>query len=114
MSTSRTPGIPSRPSSHWPVGIRLRFKLDADLKPQHQHLRGTAVLVLSELRLIGPSEAPNPYSWRQEVLAFGLGCAQGWARPEHLELPADDDGREPDYAARRLPVKTSKLDSSRI
>lgn len=80
--------IPSRPHSQWPVGARLRFRADARLKAGNDNLRGSAVLVLSELRLVGGFEAG--YSWRQQVLAFGAGCTPGWARPDQLALPLDE------------------------
>lgn len=93
--------IPARPSSQWPVGARLRFKADAALEPRFHFLRGSAVLVLSELKLIGPSGPSRRYSWRQEVLALALGAKQGLAKPDQLELPVDGADPEPAYAAKR-------------
>ena len=93
--------IPSRPASQWPVGARLRFKTGASLEPRHQSLAGTAVLVLSELKLIGPTGPKHSYSWRQEVLAMALGAKLGLARPDQLELPVDGLDPEPSYASLR-------------
>jgi hypothetical protein len=81
--------------------MRLRFKADADLRAQHEHQRGAPVVVLSELRLVGPSSVDGSYSWRQEVLSLGNGCTPGWARPDQLELPHEDQDREPDYLRQR-------------
>lgn len=94
MTTLSYPNIPTRPASQWPVGVRLRFKPDAGLEPQHQALRGTSVIVLSGLKLIGPSGSGMRLSWRQEILAMGSGCRVGWARPDQLELPVD--GQDPE------------------
>ncbi len=80
--------IPSRPLSQWPVGVRLRFRPDAQLASQSESLRGKPVLVLSEMRLIGPTQ--NAYSWRQQVLSLSTGRV-GWARPDQLALPLDGD-----------------------
>jgi hypothetical protein len=93
--------IPSRPHSHWPVGARLHFKRGGALAPRHQALSGTAVLVLSELKLVGPSGPSQSYSWRQEVLAMALGGKLGLARPDQLELPVDGDDPELPYVAQR-------------
>jgi hypothetical protein len=98
--------FPARPQSHWPIGMRLRFKGDADLRDKHSHLKGTPVVVLSELQLIGPSEADGAFSWRQAVMAMTGGITQGWARPDQLELPIDGQDREPDYVTRRLTQKS--------
>ncbi|MBI2969402.1 MAG: hypothetical protein HYY36_01515 [Gammaproteobacteria bacterium] len=68
----------------WPVGLRLRFKLDANLRPRHAYLRGTPVLILSPLTF-----HPEPNDWRQYVAAFGARYAEhrfGWARPDQLEV----------------------------
>ena len=87
-----TPSIPTRPLSQWPIGARLRFSPDADLgRPA---LRGTPVLVLSELKLIGSVGSRQKLSWRQQVLSFSGGCQVGWARPDQLTLPID--GTEPE------------------
>src|ERR1043166_9200079 len=94
MADSRVPG---RPTGQWPVGMRLRFKDDADLRVDHLHRRGYPVIVMSELRLVGPSGADGICSWRQEILALGNGCLSGWARPDQLELPHDNEGRDLDY-----------------
>lgn len=101
MSSSLEKPSFKRPVSQWPVGMRLRFKPDADLNPQHLHLRGTLVIVLSPLTPVGPSAVNGAYSWRQQILSFARGCTPGWARPDQLELPADELEREPDYAAGR-------------
>jgi hypothetical protein len=82
--------LPTRPASQWPVGARLRFRPDALLDARHEHLRGTAVIVLSEISLVGPAQG-GTLSWRQEVLSFAGGCRTGWARPDQLTLPLDDD-----------------------
>lgn len=90
MNLMRTPSaIPARPASQWPVAMRLRFRPDADLEIKHQHLRGTAVIVMSALKLIGPNGSDGRFSWRQEILAMGNGCRIGWARPDQLQLPVD-------------------------
>ena len=86
--------IPSRPASQWPVGVRLRFKPRASLSHHHDSLRGTPVIVLSGLKLIGPTGPDQVYSWRQEVLSFGAGARVGWARPDQLDLPVDGDAPE--------------------
>ncbi|HEX4896285.1 MAG TPA: hypothetical protein VFV11_08145 [Solimonas sp.] len=88
MSSTIGTRIPSRPASQWPIGIRLRFAPDADLKDEAQ--RGKPVIVLSGLKLIGPG---NSFSWRQQVLALSTGRI-GWARPDQLGLPLD--GEEPE------------------
>ena len=106
---SQSIGVPGRPASQWPVGMRLRFKMDAAMRSQHQHRRGAPVVVLSELRLVGPSALDGSYSWRQEVLTFGDGCTPGWARPDQLELPHDDQDREPDYLRARHATPRSQL-----
>lgn len=80
--------IPSRPASQWPIGIRLRFEPQADLKDEA--MRGKPVIVLSGLKLIGPAAG---FSWRQQVLALSTGKI-GWARPDQLGLPLD--GQEPE------------------
>lgn len=101
MQKSEVVMIPARPRSQWPVGARLRFKPDAVLAARHQSLCGTAVLVLSGLKLIGPSGPEQSYSWRQEVLAMAQGVRLGLARPDQLELPVDGEDPEPHYAAAR-------------
>lgn len=92
--------IPGRPASQWPVGMRLRFKSDAVLRATHEHRRGAPVLVLSEMKLIGPSSVDGAYSWRQEVLSLG-DLTPGWARPDQLELPHDGQDRDLDYVRLR-------------
>lgn len=79
--------VPVRPVSQWPIGIRLRFRPDATLQPQHRTLRGTPLLVLSGLKLLGPTD--GQYSWRQQVLVLSTGKL-GWARPDQIALPIDD------------------------
>jgi hypothetical protein len=83
--------VPTRPLSQWPIGIRLCFRRDAEVKPQHRNLRGKPVLVLSGLKLIGNGD--GPFSWRQQILALSTGTI-GWARPDQLGLPLD--GNEPE------------------
>lgn len=83
--------IPSRPASQWPIGMRLRFRADAQLDPRHYGLRNKPVLVLSGMKLLGPT--PGGYSWRQEVLSLSTGRI-GWARPDQLDLPLD--GADPE------------------
>lgn len=83
--------IPTRPASQWPIGMRLRFRSDAEMNPSHERMRGKPVLVLSGMRLIGP--ASGRYSWRQQILALSTGRV-GWARPDQLDLPLD--GAEPE------------------
>ncbi|MEW6168972.1 MAG: hypothetical protein AB1651_14935 [Pseudomonadota bacterium] len=90
-SHSSTLPIPARPASQWPIGVRLRFREDAELNPPHRHLRGRPLLVLSGLRLLGPND--GRYSWRQQVLALSTGKI-GWARPDQLALPLD--GADPE------------------
>ena len=82
--------IPARPQSQWPIGVRLRFRPDAQMSDAHGMLRGKPVLVLSALRLIGPSG--GQWSWRQQVLSLTSGRI-GWARPDQLDLPIDEDDR---------------------
>ncbi len=91
MSDSSIVPVPARPASQWPVGVRLRFRPDAEVKASHEGLRGKPVIVLSGLRLLGPSE--GRYSWRQQVLALST-CKIGWARPDQLDLPID--GSDPE------------------
>lgn len=88
MSDSTLAQIPVRPASQWPVGVRLRFRSDAELNPNHERLRGKPVIVLSAMQLIGPSG--GRFSWRQQVLALSTGKI-GWARPDQLDLPLDED-----------------------
>jgi hypothetical protein len=90
MSALHQPLVPSRPATQWPIGVRLRFRRDAHVEPGCESLRGTGVIVLSGMRLIGAPANAVRLSWRQEVLAFGRGCKVGWARPDQLELPPDD------------------------
>lgn len=92
MSDRTTVKIPSRPASHWPAGLRLRFRPDALLADGRDALRGRPVLVLSGLRLIGPTA--SGYSWRQQVLVLTTGQI-GWARPDQLDLPIDETPAEP-------------------
>jgi hypothetical protein len=82
--------IPARPQSQWPIGVRLRFRPDADMNETHASLRGKPLLVLSALRLIGPNA--GRWSWRQQVLSLTTGRI-GWARPDQLDLPLDEDSR---------------------
>ena len=84
-----TEQIPTRPRSQWPVGVRLRFRPAADMNAVHDGLRGKPLLVLSGLRLIGPSD--GRWSWRQQVLSLTSGRI-GWARPDQLDLPLDEEG----------------------
>lgn len=88
MTDSTLAPIPVRPASQWPVGVRLRFRGDAVLNPNHERLRGKPVIVLSAMQLIGPSD--GRFSWRQQVLALSTGKI-GWARPDQLDLPLDED-----------------------
>ncbi len=82
--------IPARPQSQWPIGVRLRFRPDAEMNETHAGLRGKSLLVLSALRLIGPKG--GTWSWRQQVLSLTTGRI-GWARPDQLDLPIDDESR---------------------
>lgn len=91
MTDISTVIIPARPISQWPVGARLRFLPEAQLNPRHEQLRGKAVLVLTEMQLIGPSE--GRYSWRQQILSLST-CRVGWARPDQLGLPLDGEDEE--------------------
>lgn len=83
----------------WPVGSRLRFRLDADIQPKYQHLRGTPVIVLSDVFWSSPSDGFPTWSWRQRVLALAYSVSKsGSAQPSHLEpipnvpmLPDDAD-----------------------
>ncbi|SFF53261.1 hypothetical protein SAMN04488120_10772 [Fontimonas thermophila] len=92
VSVPMPAAVPARPESQWPIGIRLRFRMDAELNPQYERLRGKPVLVLSGLRLLGPSP-DGRYSWRQQVLALTTGTI-GWARPDQLGLPLDGEAPE--------------------
>ena len=82
MTTETRPeSVPS-----WPVGARLRFRLDAKLQPKYQHLRGTPVVVLSEPEWAPPTDGFPDWAWRQQVLAFAHSVYRsGGAQPEHLE-----------------------------
>lgn len=91
MSESIAALVPARPASQWPIGVRLRFRPDAALNTGNDRLRGKPVLVLSGLRLLGPTD--GRCSWRQQVLALSTGKI-GWARPDQLDLPLD--GHEPE------------------
>lgn len=91
MSNLASAFLPARPASQWPIGVRLRFRPDAELNRGHETLRGKPVIVLSGLKLIGPTD--GRYSWRQQVLALST-CRLGWARPEQLDLPLDGDEAE--------------------
>ena len=88
MNPSNIAEVPGRPASQWPIGIRLRFRPDAQLQPHFEKLRGTPVLVLSRMQLLGPNDG-GCYSWRQQILALGNGRV-GWARPDQLTLPIDE------------------------
>ncbi len=89
MSEPIATTLPTRPQSQWPVGVRLRFHPDAEMSSSHEGLRGKPLLVLSALRLIGPSG--GQWSWRQQVLSLTTGRV-GWARPDQLDLPIDTEG----------------------
>jgi hypothetical protein len=91
MNESIIARVPSRPASQWPIGMRLRFRPDAVMASSNEALRGKPLLVLSELKLLGPSD--GQYSWRQQILVLSTGRI-GWARPDQLGLPLD--GAEPD------------------
>ncbi len=91
MNTDIQTVIPARPLSQWPVGVRLRFHPSAALNANSESLRGKPLLVLSEMRLIGPTD--DTYSWRQQVLSLTTGRV-GWARPDQLDLPLDGDEPE--------------------
>jgi hypothetical protein len=68
----------------WPVGLRLRFKLDAVMQIKYRYLRGSPVLVLGPL-----TWKPEANDWRQYITVFGARWPEdrfGWARPEQLEL----------------------------
>lgn len=101
MNEPRTPTMPRRPTRQWPVGLRVRFRPDADLQPQFGTLRGSRALILSELKLLPPTATNPDWSWRQEILSFAAGCRLGWARPDQLELPDDHREVEPNYLAQR-------------
>lgn len=104
-------------SRSWRVGTRLRFKLDAVVKPRYRYLRGTPVLVLTALRLVG-----EPPGWRQWIAVFGAHYPEdqfGWALPEQLEIipgqpddPALQIGDESELRTRV--VKLRKLDPVRM
>jgi len=87
MSTGMQLPLPLDPG--WPVGARLRFRLDAVLRPGKEYLRGTPVLVLS-----APALLENCNERRQYLTAFGARCPAhrfGWARPAQLEpIPGED------------------------
>ncbi len=81
-------------ASQWPVGIHLRFKLDAVMQPQYEPLRGTPVLVLSRPRLTEIPEGQSTSSVRQDVFSYALG-RMGAALPSQLE-PIPDHRRTPE------------------
>jgi hypothetical protein len=68
----------------WPVGIHLRFKLDASVQPQYEALRGTPVLVVGRPQMTDIPEGSSPSSIRQEVFAYAIG-RMGAALPAQLE-----------------------------
>jgi hypothetical protein len=70
--------------NEWPVGIHLRFKVDAALQPQYISLRGTPVLVLSRSRMTDIPEGRSASSMRQDVFSYALG-RMGAALPSQLE-----------------------------
>jgi len=68
----------------WPVGLRLRFRLDAIMQIKYRYLRGSPVLVLGPL-----TYKPEANDWRQYITVFGARFPEdrfGWARPEQLEI----------------------------
>jgi hypothetical protein len=77
----------------WPVGARLRFRLEAELKPKYRHLRGTSVKVFGPPHLVSPLEGRMNWEVRQTIWSDTFG-AEGWANPHHLE-PRPDDPNPP-------------------
>lgn len=69
---------------YWPVGLHLRFKLDAAVQPQYESLRGTPVLVVGRAQLTNIPDGDSASSVRQEVFAYALGRL-GAALPSQLE-----------------------------
>ena len=89
-------------ASGWPVGARLRFRLDADLQPKYRHLRGTNVCVIGTLHLVSPTDGRRTWDVRQRVWADAFNGA-GWADPAHLELRPGDGTAPQDSATREQP-----------
>lgn len=79
-------------ASGWPVGARLRFRLDAELQVKYQHLRGSRVEVLGPPHLVSPRDGRTTWDVRQRVWADAFG-GPGWADPQHLEPRPDEPAR---------------------
>jgi len=73
--------------SQWPIGSTLRFTNQVTDLPGCAHLCQTAVIVLSDAKLIMPPSSNDKEGpqLRQRVYAFAAG-SEGWVLPEHLEL----------------------------
>lgn len=93
---------------YWPIGARLRFKLNGDLQPKYRHLRGTNVSVLGGPHLVPPTDGHKTWGTCQWVYSEGLG-REGWCRL-HLLEPRPDDPSPPsmtqlgEETIRRLPA----------
>lgn len=87
----------------WPVGARLRMKLDAALQEKYRQFRGTPVVVLGQPEWRPPSDGFPEWAWRQRVLAYAYSIyGSVWAQPAHLEpipgiamLPGRDESPAP-------------------
>jgi hypothetical protein len=95
-------------SGSWPVGARLRFRRDAEMRPQYRYLRGTPVLVLGPL-----TWKPEADEWRQYVTAFGAQWDEhryGWALPSQLEpIPGEGDNPAAQLAEETVPGQRGRL-----
>ncbi|HUS24273.1 MAG TPA: hypothetical protein VM369_04945 [Candidatus Binatia bacterium] len=72
----------------WPVGARLRFRLDAPVQEKYRFVRGTDVEILGPPKLCPPNDAPE-WAVRQPVWSFAMG-RDGWAKYDQLEPRPDD------------------------
>jgi hypothetical protein len=90
-----------RGKGYWPVGIHLRFKLDAAVQPQYESLRGTPVLVLSRPQPTSLPDDHRPAIVRQEVFSYALG-RMGAALPSQLERIPDRRHAPPQRSDQRV------------
>jgi len=93
-------------SSQWPVGSTLRFSAAVASIPGCDYLVGSAVIVLSDPKLVVPpsNNGKDGPQLRQRVYAFAAG-SEGWVLPTHLEpIPASSLPPErPSHSSSRQP-----------